>query len=467
MGCEEQKRPMNYDDNFIAVKLRVGPYFGKKPNAYEIHIDFNKLPPKYEQVHTQKLSTRKVKRIRTDSILQINVPMKKLRNLQKNVPKVFGLKDILNENVVYILSNLIEYEPNAKHSHAIMKRHYDLKIAANKDRQSYFDEIMPLAQKLKLRHGYDRILLAIEPFYKKIKVEIVSQTPSKRIFVDMAKINSQIFGIKQVDLNVDIAVVSNVKIKKKKDYDIEAEKDDQIFCEIWLKIPINPSEHQIESWNDILMYEFSVDLTKNDFSKNVKLNLSDYCDALGAWNPSLFYDNYEDLKHLEFETKINQKNDADVVDGDYDFYPTLKSAEIVLITNEKEEKDKIDEFDKEFWKKYVPVHWYYTVDGDFKMYDRAANAQIKRDYQKALGAVDQDTTIIIPITDGPWAHKKEVMGKYQIRIIRSAIQCVFYQINIETGTNRVVKREMGWIGNKNTENVDIDDEKKENDEEVP
>merc|ERR1712228_1046055 len=135
---------------------------------------------------------------------------------------------------------------------------------------------------------------------------------------------------------------------------------------------------------------------------------------------------------------------GDVVDGDYDFYPTLKSAEIVLITNEKEEKEKIDEFDKEFWKKYVPVHWYYTVDGDFKMYDRAANAQIERDYQKALGAVDQDTTIIIPITDGPWAHKKKLWANIKFELFGLPFSAFFIKLILKREQIELLKEK--WDG---------------------
>merc|ERR1712228_440267 len=67
-------------------------------------------------------------------------------------------------------------------------------------------------------------------------------------------------------------------------------------------------------------------------------------------------------------------------------------------------------------------------------------------------------TLIIPITDGIFFNRKENKNKYQLRIVRSGDSPLFYQVNIETGSTYVVKREAivyQW---------NDDDEKKEEEE---
>merc|ERR1711933_261338 len=64
-------------------------------------------------------------------------------------------------------------------------------------------------------------------------------------------------------------------------------------------------------------------------------------------------------------------------------------------------------------------------------------------YQRLMKITnDQSKTLIIPITDGIFFNRPENKNKFQIRILRQSIPYLYYQVNIETGETKLVKRQM-------------------------
>eukprot|EP01084_Bolivina_argentea_P043354 79888_1 len=467
--CVTTQTSMKYEDNLITIDLNTGEFFERKDNKgkYKIIVDYHSVPPKYDQVNIENQYERTVKRLRADSALEFyELEFKKNEEKQKAIFELFKIGD-LDQNCIYILSSIIEYEPDAQQSYAIIKHHYDLK--QQNDKQSYFDKILKLANKMKLRRGYDKLLLSMQRFYRKTKINIKPQKRST--LIGIKNVDNDILGIKELKVKITV----NVTESKSPDIDeddlyvlpikqmktelntlrgtapvIHAEHEettDSVSCQLWLKLPPDLDKKQIESWNDILLKTITIDLDDSipQYQKLIGVNLSENYTSLGAWNPKL----YKNTK-LEFEVRL-------VVDEEenyhkFEYNALIDTAEIVLITNRVHNPDVIAEIDKKFWIEHQAVQWRWQDEKKkLRKFDRLSNKQIERDYQKLKKiAKNKLTTLIIPITDGIWFNKPENKKKYQIRIVRSDTPHLYYQMNIASGSTRIVKREIiGWEGSKN------------------
>merc|ERR1712154_755089 len=104
--------------------------------------------------------------------------------------------------------------------------------------------------------GYDKLLLAVHRFYKKQTIK-VDTTKDVSVISASLKNKESILGMKRVK----VRVYGNMN----------ANKIEQIECELWLKVAIDAKLKQIRSWNDILLKTLSVDLSasKRDFRESI------------------------------------------------------------------------------------------------------------------------------------------------------------------------------------------------------
>merc|ERR1712228_746893 len=213
------------------------------------------------------------------------------------------------------------------------------------------------------------------------------------------------------------------------------ESSESVECELWLKIPIDAEMQQIESWNDILLKSISIDLSQNSgiddneeyfikvYRDEIVVDLEENFVGLGSWNPSLYGSD------LEFESKIK----CDVND-EYTYEAFIESAEVTLICEVLEDKRIIDQTVTKYLNQHQNVQWKWFDDAtnEYQRFDlfseiSLTNNQIERDYQKLMKVTkDKQKTLVIPITDGIFFNKPQNKNKYQI--------------NIETGQTKLVKR---------------------------
>merc|ERR1712228_141455 len=230
------------------------------------------------------------------------------------------------------------------------------------------------------------------------------------------------------------------------------ESSESVECELWLKIPIDAEMQQLESWNDILLKSISIDLSQNSgiddneeyfikvYRDEIVVDLEENFVGLGSWNPSLYA-----YPNLEFEAKIK----CDVND-EYTYEAFIESAEVTLICEVLEDKRIIDQTVTKYLNQHQNVQWKWFDDAtnEYQRFDlfseiSLTNNQIERDYQKLMKVTkDKQKTLVIPITDGIFFNKPQNKNKYQIRILRQSIPYLYYQVNIETGQTKLVKREI-------------------------
>merc|ERR1712228_446780 len=175
------------------------------------------------------------------------------------------------------LASIIEYESNANQSFAIFE-----KIYSNKGQ---LDEIMTFAKELKLRHGYDKLLLSVHRFYEKESIKIESKKPYSSMIAlnekinESVNINKNVLGINDLKFEVSITVKKNddndddnnkEEVKKDGDDEDEDEIPEAVECQIWLKIPVDINRKQIDIWNDILLKTVAIelDLTKEEIDSD-------------------------------------------------------------------------------------------------------------------------------------------------------------------------------------------------------
>eukprot|EP01084_Bolivina_argentea_P248453 415620_1 len=235
---EDENKNDNKNNKIMYIKLTEGKFAldeYKEQGDFFIKIDMNNIPWKYYEVNIgidgEEINKPKpVKKVTKENSINMIV----LKNSKSGTDQMLAN---LKQRDVDMLSTVIENKHDAKSSYIIMKNLY---------KQNLLSDLLSTAVFLKLKHGYNQVLVAISRFFVKKTIDSICNKNEKciNIIFNYSKVednfkNLSVLGIERLDIM--LKVNNNIKLDKKD------EENKYVTFKLWMKIP-NENKVMLKNW---------------------------------------------------------------------------------------------------------------------------------------------------------------------------------------------------------------------------